>query len=119
MPKRNIPTTIEEMRARMFATPERDHDDPFENAVERALGPAMREDDTLCVELWSALANIDWTHASGETAGYSFRAAGSLVAAILGRGCYMDWYCSGPYAVVSERIESALAAEGWTHQVIE
>lgn len=44
----------------------------------------------------------------------SFRAAGDLIAAILGRGDYMDWYCSGQYATVSERIDSAMSAEGWT-----
>jgi hypothetical protein len=110
---------IEEMRARMFDTPDRDHDDPFENAVERALGPAMREDDTLCVELWSALANVDWYHSDGTVAGYTFRQAGSLIAAILGRGHYMNWYCSGPYAVVSDRIADALEAEGWTFREIE
>lgn len=89
-------------------------DDLFEQAVNRALGDAMRSDDSLCCEMWSALANTEWTHENGDTASYSFRAAGDLIAAILGRGDYIDWYCSGPYAQVSERIENAMAREGWT-----
>ncbi|MDE2621545.1 MAG: hypothetical protein KGL54_15415 [Sphingomonadales bacterium] len=88
--------------------------DPFEMAVARSLGPAMREDDALASEMWSALANLDWARDDGDTAGYSFRAAGDLVAAVRGKGeDYMDWYCSGPYAVVSERVAAALAQEGW------
>lgn len=105
---------FEKYRATMFDTPERDSDDPFEAMVDRVLGPTMREDDTLCSELWSALANLEWVHRDGAVASYSFRSAGGMIAAVLGRGCYMDWYCSGPYATVSERIERALTDEGWT-----
>jgi len=94
-------------------------EDLFEAAVNRALGEQMRHDDSLCREMWSALANVDWTHENSDTAGYSFRAAGDLIAAIIGRGDYMDWYCSGPYAVVSERIERAMMAEGWTWEETE
>lgn len=96
----------------------RDETDLFETAVDRALGEQMRADDSLCREMWSALANVDWTHENGDTAGYSFRAAGDLIAAIIGRGDYMDWYCSGPYATVSERIDRALQSEGWTWEEI-
>ena len=70
----------------------RDHGDEFENAIERALGDQMRADPEVCCEVWSALANVVWIRQHGATAGYSFRAAGDLVAAVLGRGNYMDWY---------------------------
>lgn len=89
-------------------------DDPFEAAVEKSLGAAMRADDAVCAALWSALANITWTHASGQTVAYSFRAAGDLITAVLGRGNYLDWYCCGPVATVREDIRAALAGEGWT-----
>lgn len=90
-----------------------DETDDFEMAVSRSLGEAMKTDDTLCIEMWSSLANQDWVHENGNTAGYSFRAAGDLIAAVIGRGEYMDWYCSGPYETVSDRIEEALKKEGW------
>jgi hypothetical protein len=82
-------------------------------AVARCLGARVRASDNLCRELWSSLANQDWRHRDGDTASYSFRAAGDLIAAIRGRGDYMDWYCSGPDATVSADIATALAAEGW------
>lgn len=87
--------------------------DAFETAVQRALGQEMKSDETLCREVWSALANVDWKHENGDTASYTFRAAGDLIASIIGKGDYMDWYCSGPYAVISERVEKAMLAEGW------
>jgi hypothetical protein len=94
---------------------ERNHGDEFENAAERALGKRIRESDDVACALWCALANSDWTHkASGDTAGYSFRAAGDLVAAIRGKGDYMDWYCCGGCPAITDEIEKAMAAEGWT-----
>jgi len=88
--------------------------DAFEMAVSRCLGEAMRVDDELCRELWCALANMMWVHTNGDRAAYSFRAAGDLIAAVIGRGDYIDWYCSGTWAEVSARVASAMATEGWT-----
>jgi hypothetical protein len=88
-------------------------DDAFEMAVVRALGDDMAADDGLCTEVWSALANVDWAHEGGDTASYSFRAAGDLVAAVSGKGNYMDWYCSGPDNRVSDRVRAALRLQGW------
>lgn len=99
-------------------------EDLFEAAVERALGEQIRQSVprgwssaeypySVGEQMWSALANQDWRHDNGDTAGYSFRAAGDLIAAIHGSGDYMDWYCTGPYATVSELVLDALAKEGW------
>jgi hypothetical protein len=93
---------------------ELDADDAFELAVNRALGAQIKSDDDTACAMWSALANMDWRHAGGERASYTFRAAGDLVAEVRGSGDYMDWYCCGPYATVRDDIAEALRAEGWT-----
>jgi hypothetical protein len=85
----------------------------FEKALRDGLGDRIK-DDEVAKEVWSALANVDWYHPqTHQHAGYSFRAAGGLIAELRGEGDYMDWYCCGPYAVVSDLIARTLKKQGW------
>lgn len=96
-----------------------DEADAFEALLNRLFGDAVRADDETAKALWGALSNVEWHHANGDTAGFSFRRAGDVVAAIRGNGNYMEWYCSAPYGVVREDIREAMAAEGWVPHYYE
>lgn len=86
----------------------------FELTVDRVLGDRIRADGAAAVDMWSSLANIEWTGPEGGKVNYSFREAGDLVAWVREEGGYIDWYCSGPVGVVSAWIEEGLAKEGWS-----
>jgi hypothetical protein len=93
--------------------------DLFALAVKRSLGDWLISSHMNRVEMWSALANVEWEHENGDTASYSFRAAGDLIAAICADGSnYMTYYCSGPYAVVSVHIANELKKEGWNYKIV-
>lgn len=106
---------------------DRDLSDQFENAVDRTFGSKLRADGrgrSYCAEppyklgerIWGSLANVDWKHKNGDTASYTFRAAGDLLAAIVGAGDYMDWYCSAPYGEADPEFAAAMEKEGWTQE---
>ena len=90
-----------------------DRADPFEAAVEHVLGERLRRAADTCCALWAALANVRWEQTDGDTAGFTYRAAGDLVAAMRGEGDYLDWYCSAQAGVVRPDIAEAMAREGW------
>lgn len=88
----------------------------FEQTVDRVLGERVRASEEDAVALWCALANVDWHGPDGASVGYSFRAAGDLVAALRkdeGDYTYMRYYCAGPHGVVAGWIEAAMAGAGW------
>ena len=94
----------------------------FDDDFRELFTKPLRENEKFGIELWSALANVDWYHESDPNpeesdCGYSFRGAGSLIASMLCSGDYMDWYCSGPDSVVSEFIGSAMAGKGWRYKL--
>ncbi len=99
----------------------------FERDIEELFGDKMRSSDEACENMWSALANVSWHHPDHtewdpifnevETAGWSFRGSGAMIARVIGRGDYMDWYCSGPYCTVADWIEEGLKSRGWTFTI--
>lgn len=91
----------------------------FDRDVERLLGRRIRASKESAAEFWSSLANVGWFHESQpeHEVSYSFRAAGGFIAQIRGEGSYIDWYCSGPYAVVMSWISEAMATKGWRAQL--
>jgi hypothetical protein len=97
---------------------ERKLDDDFRVLFTRRL----RENSEFGRELWPAMANIIWYHLSDPDkteCGYSFRAAGSLIASMLCKGDYMDWYCSGPDGTVSDYIAEKMASKGWRYKLYD
>lgn len=93
-------------------------DNKFENDFHTSIGAIIKSDPDKGSAVWSALANVEWHGPDGEVAGYSFRAAGDLIAASLGAGNYMDWYCSAQAGQVEGWIEEALGKFGWTPQIL-
>jgi hypothetical protein len=94
------------------------YEQKFDDDFRELFTKRLRENEGFCCELWSALANVEWFHGNDETktgCGYSFREAGSLIASMLVKGNYMDWYCSGPIAVVSDHIAEKMASKGWRY----
>ncbi|API60157.1 hypothetical protein BSL82_13305 [Tardibacter chloracetimidivorans] len=90
----------------------------FELTVDRLLGGRIRADGAAAIDLWCALANIEWIAPDGDIVSYSQRAAGEMVAWIREEGDYIDWYCSGVGGQVASWIETALAEEGWTWRLM-
>jgi len=98
-----------------------DYDQKFDDDFCELFTEKLRENNDFGKELWAALANVHWSHEDDpdDTAlGHSFRSAGSLIASMLHRGHYMDWYCSTRDGVVSEHIASKMAEKGWRYKVL-
>jgi len=87
--------------------------------------------DSYAQNLYAALCNNDfmrnemWPILKEETWGCSWRYAGGIIADILQRGDYLDWYCSGimqegqyvsgyvAESVVTDEIRNDLLTLGW------
>jgi len=78
--------------------------------------------------LYAAMCNTTFFK-DGQEWSCSWRHSGSIVAAILGEGCYMDWYCSGmatnnlegyvEESRVTQEIAKDLLELGWSYKVDE
>jgi hypothetical protein len=90
--------------------------DVFAQTINQSFGDEMREviyGVLTCQDVWAALANVRWIHENGDTAAYTLRAAGDLVASIRGDGDYLDWYCGCPYPRVTPYIAELMTQAGW------
>ena len=98
----------------------------------------IRSQKVYAQNVYAALCNMRWQPADvipilkDEYWSCSWRAAGGLVARLIGRGDYMDWYCSGigdetpdtgrwierpksyvPEGTVTDEIRADFATLGW------
>ena len=94
----------------------------------------VQERETYAQNLYAAMCNNVfqknevWPRLKDEYWSCSWRSAGGIVAELLGRGDYIDWYCSGIMGVgeadsfqgyvsestVTDEIRQDLFAIGWT-----
>lgn len=96
-----------------------------------------RSNETYAQNLYAALCNNEfqkhdaWLILKNESCGYSWRYSGGIIADMLEKGDYLDWYCSGTggsglgngdeegvkgyvgEGVVTEEIEQDLNTLGW------
>lgn len=86
----------------------------FEATLDRLFGERVRADGAFGVDLWSALAGVEWRNEQGETVCYSHRRAGDVVAWVREDGCYLEWYASGEAGDVADWIGNALRDAGWS-----
>ena len=85
------------------------------------------QDDTYAQNVYASMCNMrwqprdTWSVLKDEYWTVSWRAAGSIVAILRGRGDYLDWYCSGSSefpgyvneGVVTDEIRADFARIGW------
>jgi len=91
----------------------------------------VRTSDIYAQNLYAAICNMQWQKLDvipilkDEYWACSWRVAGGIVAQLLGKGDYLDWYCTGIFnegthraghveeGVVTEEIEADLKKLGW------
>lgn len=86
----------------------------FEAILDRLFGEQVRADGVFGVDLWCALAGVEWRNRQGDTVCYSQRRASDVVAWVREDGCYLEWYASGDAGEVADWIGEALRDVGWS-----
>ena len=71
----------------------------------RKLYAALCNNEFIKREMWQLLKEDTWS--------CSWRYAGGILADIVEKGDYMDWYCGGDEGYVDEEIKSDLYELGW------
>ena len=65
-----------------------------------------------CQELYAAICNNQFIKHSKECS-YTWRMVGGIIANILEKGDYIDWYLSGNEGYISEEVSKDLSELGW------
>lgn len=71
-----------------------------------------------CMDLYAALCNNEFWKDNKECS-YSWRTSGGIIANILEKGDYIDWYLSGNEGYVSDEVREDLSKLGWSIRPIE
>lgn len=71
----------------------------------RALYAAMCNTDFIKNDVWPILTDKTWS--------CSWRYAGGIIADMIGKGDYIDWYCSGNEGIVTDEVRDDLLKLGW------
>jgi hypothetical protein len=74
--------------------------------------------DEYCRNLYAALCNNDFIK-DGKTCGYSWRYAGGIIANILEKGDYIDWYCSGWEGYITDEVRKDITKLGWEISLLD
>lgn len=72
-----------------------------------------RNSKAYCQNLYSALCNNRFFYGDKEWT-CTWRHAGGIVADMIQKGDYIDWYCGGDEGLVTEEISLDLMMIGWT-----
>ncbi|WCT75870.1 hypothetical protein PQ455_20830 (plasmid) [Sphingomonas naphthae] len=89
----------------------------FEATIDRLFGEQVRADGAFGVDLWCALAGVEWRNGQAETVCYSHRCAGEVIAWVREDGGYLEWYASGEAGEVADWIGDALRDAGWSWSI--
>jgi hypothetical protein len=66
-----------------------------------------------CCDLYAAICNNDFIK-NGKECSYTWRTSGGIIANILEKGDYIDWYCSGNEGYVTDEIRYDITTKlGW------
>lgn len=89
----------------------------FEATLDRAVGDRVRDDGACGVDLWCAIAGVEWSNDRGDSVTYSHRRAGDVVAWVREEGSCIEWYASGEAGHVADWIGDALREAGWSWRI--
>lgn len=85
----------------------------FERSLETCLGEQMRSSRAFAEEVWGGLTNLRWIHNDHGSIGFDYRAAGELVARIVGEGTWLTYYLQVPSGKAPDLMVERMGIHGW------